>query len=100
MLSDHFNGRRYLNPGGANGRSAREVPRMLRETRTPWPAQVPVQQQKPPVPGPGQIVVTFVGHATFLIQTPLGNILTDPHWSERASPVQFLGPRRSRAPGV
>jgi L-ascorbate metabolism protein UlaG (beta-lactamase superfamily) len=100
MHSDHFDGRRYFNPGGANGRSVREVPKMLREKRTPWPARVSVRQQKPPVPAPGEVVLTFVGHASFLIQTPQGNVLTDPVWSERASPVQFAGPRRMRAPGV
>jgi L-ascorbate metabolism protein UlaG (beta-lactamase superfamily) len=35
-----------------------------------------------------------------LIQTSGCNILTDPIWSERASPVSFLGPKRHRAPGV
>jgi L-ascorbate metabolism protein UlaG (beta-lactamase superfamily) len=45
-------------------------------------------------------VVTFIGHATFLIQTPGANILTDPVFSERASPVQFAGPRRARLPAV
>ena len=44
--------------------------------------------------------ITWVGHATALVQTQGLNILTDPVWSERASPVQFAGPRRVRAPGV
>jgi L-ascorbate metabolism protein UlaG (beta-lactamase superfamily) len=34
------------------------------------------------------------------VQTAGVNILTDPIWSERASPFSFLGPRRVRAPGV
>ena len=46
------------------------------------------------------MVVTFVGHATFLIQVASINLLTDPVYSERASPVSFAGPRRVRAPGV
>ena len=46
------------------------------------------------------MVVTFVGHATFLIQVAGINLLTDPVYSERASPVSFAGPRRVRAPGV
>lgn len=45
------------------------------------------------------ITVTWVGHATFLLQIAGLNILTDPIWSERASPVQFAGPRRRRPPG-
>jgi N-acyl-phosphatidylethanolamine-hydrolysing phospholipase D len=39
---------------------------------------------------------TFLSHATVLIQMSGLNILTDPHFSERASPLSFLGPRRSR----
>jgi L-ascorbate metabolism protein UlaG (beta-lactamase superfamily) len=41
-----------------------------------------------------------VNHATFLIQIPGGNILTDPVWSERASPFRWIGPKRVRKPGV
>ena len=46
------------------------------------------------------MVVTFVGHATFLIQVASTNLLIDPVYSARASPVSFAGPRRVRAPGV
>jgi L-ascorbate metabolism protein UlaG (beta-lactamase superfamily) len=46
------------------------------------------------------IVVTFVNHSTFLIQTEGMNILTDPVWSGRASPVSFAGPKRMRPPGI
>jgi L-ascorbate metabolism protein UlaG (beta-lactamase superfamily) len=45
-------------------------------------------------------VVTFIGHATFLIQTAAGNILTDPMYSERAGPLNIAGPRRARQPPV
>ena len=44
--------------------------------------------------------VTWVGHATLLIQLDGVNILTDPQWSDRASPVSFAGPRRVAAPGL
>jgi N-acyl-phosphatidylethanolamine-hydrolysing phospholipase D len=44
--------------------------------------------------------VTWIGHATFLIQLDGLNILTDPIWSNRASPVAFAGPRRLVAPGL
>lgn len=46
------------------------------------------------------IAVTFVNHATFLIQLAGLNILTDPIWSRRASPVGWFGPKRVREPGV
>lgn len=45
-------------------------------------------------------VLTWVGHATFLVQLDGVNILTDPHWGSRTSPVSFLGPRRLLPPGV
>ena len=44
--------------------------------------------------------VTWVGHSTLLVQLDGVNILTDPQWSERASPVAFAGPRRLVAPGL
>jgi L-ascorbate metabolism protein UlaG (beta-lactamase superfamily) len=46
------------------------------------------------------MLVTWIGHSTVLIQTQGLNILTDPIWSDRASPFSFIGPRRVRAPGV
>jgi N-acyl-phosphatidylethanolamine-hydrolysing phospholipase D len=50
--------------------------------------------------GRGAVTVTWVGHATLLIQLDGVNILTDPHWSGRASPFSFAGPRRVSAPGL
>ena len=44
--------------------------------------------------------VTWVGHSTFLIQLDGVNLLTDPHWGDRASPVGFAGPRRLVPPGL
>jgi hypothetical protein len=60
----------------------------------------------PPGPRPpervnaGKTRVTFINHSTVLIQTDGLNILTDPIWSERVSPVSFAGPRRHRPPGI
>jgi len=47
-----------------------------------------------------ELRVTFINHATVLIQTAGLNILTDPIWSERASPVSWAGPKRHRSPGL
>ncbi len=44
--------------------------------------------------------VTWIGHATALVQIGAANVLTDPHFSVRASPVQWMGPRRWQPPGV
>jgi N-acyl-phosphatidylethanolamine-hydrolysing phospholipase D len=44
--------------------------------------------------------ITWVGHATLLVQMDHATFLTDPIWSERASPVGFAGPKRFQAPGL
>lgn len=50
-----------------------------------------------PAGNPG---VTWIGHATLLVRLGGLNVLTDPHFSERASPVSFAGPKRHLPPGV
>jgi L-ascorbate metabolism protein UlaG (beta-lactamase superfamily) len=47
-----------------------------------------------------EFTVTWIGHSTLLIQMDGMNILTDPIWSDRCSPVQFAGPKRHIKPGV
>jgi L-ascorbate metabolism protein UlaG (beta-lactamase superfamily) len=98
--SDHFDGRRFVNPTGAAGQPFSAVPRMLLEPRTPWPKRIDDPPQRPPGLDSAVAVVTFIGHATFLIQTAAGNILTDPMYSERAGPLNVFGPRRVRRPAV
>jgi len=51
-------------------------------------------------PDPAAIQVTWIGHAAFLIQAGGLNILTDPMFGERASPVSFGGPKRLAPPGI
>jgi N-acyl-phosphatidylethanolamine-hydrolysing phospholipase D len=48
----------------------------------------------------GDATVTWVGHATLLVQVDGVNVLFDPQWSERAGPVSFAGPRRFMPPGL
>src|SRR5207247_1732458 len=43
--------------------------------------------------------VTWVGHSTLLLQLDGVNVLTDPQWSDRASPLSFAGPKRVKTPG-
>ena len=47
-----------------------------------------------------QPAVTWIGHATVLVQLGGINVLTDPIFSDRASPVSFAGPRRVQPPGL
>jgi N-acyl-phosphatidylethanolamine-hydrolysing phospholipase D len=44
--------------------------------------------------------VTWIGHATVLVQMDHLTFLTDPIWSERPFPVSFIGPKRFAAPGL
>jgi L-ascorbate metabolism protein UlaG (beta-lactamase superfamily) len=66
----------------------------------------PEERDSSPGPAPvasvpnGALVVTPVGHGTFLIQMDGLNILTDPIWSERCSPISWAGPRRHLEPGI
>ena len=47
-----------------------------------------------------KVRLSFVGHASWLIQTAGLNILVDPVWSMRVSPVSFAGPKRHNDPGI
>jgi N-acyl-phosphatidylethanolamine-hydrolysing phospholipase D len=53
-----------------------------------------------PRAAPDALTATWVGHSTFLLQLGGWNVLTDPVWGPRASPVSFAGPARYTAPGV
>lgn len=101
-VSDHFDGTRFLNPAG-EPETDRSFGDLLRWRRSapdnPWPTSVPVTPVVPDARVEG-LRVTMVGHATLLIQIAGLNILTDPVWSDRASPVAFAGPRRVTAPGI
>lgn len=50
--------------------------------------------------GPGRWEATMVNHATILIRLHGLNVLTDPVWSDRVSPVSWMGPRRTRPAGI
>jgi L-ascorbate metabolism protein UlaG (beta-lactamase superfamily) len=99
-VSDHFDGKQFVNLDGPAGQPFSAVTRMLLEPKTPWPRHVEVTTQPPPSLGDAAAAVTFIGHSTFLIQTQAGNLLTDPMYSECAGPFGFFGPRRVRQPAV
>jgi len=100
-VTDHFDGTRFFNPGEPE--TDRTLKQVLRWRRSipdnPWPRSIPVTPVVPDVRVDG-LRVTMVGHATLLIQVAGLNLLTDPVWSDRASPLAFAGPRRVTAPGV
>lgn len=99
--SDHFDGTRFHNPGQPD--TDRTLLQVLRWKRAGgvahWPAAVPVAPALPVERAEGPRI-TMVGHASVLIQIAGINVLTDPVWSDRASPVSFAGPRRVTEPGI
>lgn len=103
-VSDHFDGERFHMPDGrqVGNKSLADLWRWQSERKpAPWPGHVAVRTVAPEarVPG-GRMAATMVGHATVLLQTEGLNILTDPIWSERASPFGFAGPRRVTNPRI
>lgn len=100
-ITDHFDGVRFFNPGEPEtDRTLRQVIRWkLAGGAARWPRSVPITPVRPAA-RVGGLCVTMVGHSTLLIQTAGLNILTDPVWSERASPLAFAGPKRVTAPGI
>ena len=108
--SDHFDGERFFNPDGddtaappsGQSRVGFLWGRLTGAGQPDWPERVAVRPSPPaerPPLAAGEMRVTWVGHATALIETPGLNILTDPVWSERAGPFGF-GPKRVAAPGI
>ena len=102
-LSPHFDGSRFLNPWRNNPISFADLLRWKWSAKPkPWPKNVPIHpvtNLAPRLEGE-QLRVTFIGHSTVLIQTEGLNLLTDPVWSQRASPFNWYGPRRVAEPGI
>ncbi|HMD48546.1 MAG TPA: MBL fold metallo-hydrolase [Bryobacteraceae bacterium] len=99
----HFDGKRFFNPAAPQARGFLDV---LKWKFTSRPQKSPrfipdVQPSQPPSSiQTAALRVTMVNHSTVLLQQRESHILTDPIWSERASPLASIGPRRHRAPGV
>ena len=103
-ISDHFDGKKFFNPTlTEKSPGFSDAFRMMREGgRAKWPKKVEnlgVARLNEKL-GTDGMAITFVNHATFLIQLPGLNILTDPVWAKRVSPIRWFGPKRVRAPGV
>lgn len=101
-VSDHFNGKTFHQPGSHPERGFRDFLRWRFGARpAPWPRPVPLAPQPPPpAPRGTEVVATWLGHASFLLQTAAGNLLLDPVFSERVSPFGWIGPRRVHPPPI
>jgi len=100
-VSDHFDGTRFFSE--EHDHTLIDMLKWLWGMKTvEWPEWI----NDPPQPKPieyvndGRVKVTYINHATILIQMDNFNILTDPIWSERASPVSWTGTKRIRVPGI
>lgn len=99
----------FRNPWpGSEPHGWRDVVRWMGESltqrRAPTPPRGTFPTSRPtivyPRAGETEFTATWVGHATVLLQLAGLNILTDPIFSRRASPVQWMGPRRVMDPGL
>jgi L-ascorbate metabolism protein UlaG (beta-lactamase superfamily) len=104
-VSDHFDGTHFFDPDGSPPKSLRGVLRWQfgdGRQRNQWPdwAPSPYTDVPPARVDGAKVRFSFVGHASWLIQTSGLNILIDPVWSERASPFTFAGPKRHNDPGI
>lgn len=102
-MSDHFDGKKFFNPGREHRKSFFDFLKwQVSKDSKPWPEWMDdVKQATPPATAQdGFLRVTFINHATVLIQHKDFALLTDPHFFDRTSPVSFAGPKRVRLPGV
>lgn len=97
--SDHFDGEKFFSL------EKREEGSLLRwilaQRQGEWNVIKKEPVAKPPERIPvGGHIVAFINHATMLIQKDGVNVLTDPIYSDRASPFTWAGPKRFRQPGI
>ena len=102
--SDHFDGTRFFQPQSIEcAKGLADILKwQLSGKKKKWPRRIGNTCHDCPRPrvANGEVSVTFIGHATVLLQICGLNILTDPFFADRASPVSFAGPKRVRAPGL
>lgn len=102
-VTEHFDGQRFRNLAPTTHKGLRDLLKwqLNRPRTTPWvaPAAAPFEPLAERVQG-SELRVTYINHATLLLQLHGLNILTDPLWSERASPFSFAGPKRHHPPGL
>ncbi|MDO9425580.1 MAG: MBL fold metallo-hydrolase [Methylobacterium sp.] len=104
--SDHFDGLRFHGPDQPADKTLADIARWRKRrgvdapVRALWPKHDPSPfQDRPPERSSG-LRVTLIGHASYLFQVAGRNILVDPVYARRASPVRFAGPKRVNPPGI
>lgn len=100
LIRSHFDGNRFHNAVPRNHGLLALFRWMLSRQPGPWRKWTDAPPGPPPPKASHNLRVTFVNHTTFLLQLDGVNILTDPIWSDRASPLRWIGPKRHRPPGI
>jgi L-ascorbate metabolism protein UlaG (beta-lactamase superfamily) len=99
--SENFDGLRFHSPHEPPHKRPSEVLRMLAgHTRKPRLRSFPSPFEDAPPERVDHLRISFIGHASFLIQLSGLNILVDPVWADRVSPFTFAGPKRVNPPGI
>lgn len=101
--SDHFDGKHFFNYERTPERQLEDAIRREEpgRHRGHWDKWQETPTDTPPRRVAGRhLRVSFVNHSTVLVQTDDLNILIDPVWSERVSPLAWYGPKRQRPPGI
>lgn len=106
--SNHFKSGQFLNLEGQDSKSFWTFLKMRISTEWPsWPEWIESTSESGSSSNQLQIRnestsihLTHINHSTVLLQSNGLNILTDPIYSERCSPVSFAGPKRVRKPGI
>lgn len=98
-VTDHFDGIKFFYPGAVQPSFLDFLKWMASRKKNDWPDNYAIKPSKPKAKSE-ELKATFVNHSTVLIQWQGVNILTDPIWSERASPFSWIGPKRVHEPGI
>lgn len=104
--NDHFNGERFFNKGinFPQHSFASFLRWKFGSTKEKWPEVIKNAKQYPYISwesdNTSNLRYTFINHSTVLLEVDGIRILTDPIFSERASPFSFIGPKRVRPPSI
>jgi L-ascorbate metabolism protein UlaG (beta-lactamase superfamily) len=102
-MSSYFDGQRFHNQNRNLSRKSFKdfLTWRFKSKKQTWPKQInsqPLTYTQNTTPE--KLRYTFINHATVLIEHQGITFLTDPLFSERASPFQFIGPKRVRKPAI
>ena len=101
-VTDHFDGERFFHPGlPASDKSLWQLLRWKALGKAArWPEAVPGQSIAEAAASVGGLRITLIGHSSLLLQIANRNVLVDPVWATRASPIRWAGPRRRNPPSI